>query len=174
MKITVWLARSHRATWIAAAETSTLALLLFSGPGTLVRVLVGMPVLAHLAYTAMTGLPIGTLPKRPVNVKRDRQNQELRSNVIGFLNQVRRVEEYAQRAQTGGVPVPEVERHLEAGRDRIMAAASQVAEVTGRATPKEADETGSRAPGRRVADDRAGHAGEADVVSAIRAALSLG
>jgi hypothetical protein len=132
VKITVWLATRDRSTWIALTEGMVLAWIVLEGPGRFIRMLVGLPVLVHLAYTAMTGLPIGTLPGRPAGAKRDRVNQDLRSHVIGFLNEVRRVEEYAQRARTAGLPSNEVQDNLAAAQRRMMAAAAQVVKVTGR------------------------------------------
>ncbi len=131
MKITVWLARMHRATWIVAAEASVLGLILLAGPGKWVRLVVGVPVLVHLGYTAMTSLPFGELPKKPSDA-RVRRNQDLRSHVIGFLNEVRRLEEYVQQARTAGLPTDQVEQSKQVGHRRIMAAAARVSQVTGR------------------------------------------
>lgn len=131
MKVTVWLATRDRWTWIAAAEAFGLAVVLFAGPSTVLRVLIGLPLLAHLGYSAMTSVPVGTIPGRPAG-QRERRNQELRSRVVGFLNEVRRVEEYAQQARTAGLPRQEVEQNLRAAQERMMVAAAQVAKVTGR------------------------------------------
>ena len=100
-----------------------------------IRLVIGLPVLAHLAYTTMTSLPIGEIPSRPEGTTRIRQNQDLRTCVVGFLNEVRRVEDYANRARTAGLPREAVSQSLERGQRRIMAAASQVAKFTGTAVP---------------------------------------
>ena len=109
-------------------------MLLFSGPGRWIRIIVGLPILAHLGYTAMTSLPMGAIPSRPIGAKRLRRNQDLRSHVIGFLNEVRRVEEYAQRARDAGLPQKHVERALQDARERMMAAAAQAVGHVGKAT----------------------------------------
>lgn len=139
MKKTLWLARLDRPTWIAAAEWVTLGLILLAGPGKWIRLLVGLPVLTHLAYTTMTSLPIGEIPSRPEGTTRVRQNQDLRTCVIGFLNEVRRVEDYANRARTAGLPTEAVDQSLQRGQRRIMVAASQVAKFTGKALPDPVD-----------------------------------
>lgn len=137
MRITVWLATRDRSTWIALAEGLLLAWIVLSGPGRLVRLVVGLPLLAHLAYTAMTGLPVYAIPGKPTGAKRDRVNQDLRSHVVGFLNEVRRVEEYAQRAKTAGLPSQEVQDNLAVAQRRMMSAAAQVVKVTGRSVREE-------------------------------------
>lgn len=134
IKISVWLLTRERSTWIGGAEILILAWVVISGPGTLLRLVVGLPVLAHLGYTALTSLPMGSVPGRPVGTKQYRRNQDLRSRVVGFLNEVRRVEEYTQRAHNAGWSKEEVAQDLRAARERIMNAAAQVAAVTGRVT----------------------------------------
>ena len=146
IKITVWLATRERSTWIATGEILGLALLLYSGPGPWLRMIIGLPLLAHLGYTAMTSLPMGAIPGRPIGAKRYRRNQDLRSHVIGFLNEVRRVEEYAQRARDAGLPPKQVERALLEARERMMAAAAQAVAQVGKATapPPEFDTEAGR------------------------------
>ena len=61
-----------------------------------------------------------------------RKNDYLRTSVVGLLAEVRRVEDYAQRARGAGLSSETVELSLERGERRIMAAASLVAKVTGR------------------------------------------
>ncbi len=89
-------------------------------------------LLAHLGYTAMTGLPVGTIPGRPEGAARERRNLDLRSRVVGFLNEVRRVEAYAERARVSGLPPAEVERSLYSAQQRMMSAAAEVAKASGR------------------------------------------
>lgn len=103
-----------------------------------VRLFVGLPLLVHLGYTALTSLPIGSIPGRPAGAQH-RRNQDLRARVVGFLNEVRRVEEYAQRAKTAGWSAKEVQANMRAAQQRMMAAASHVAEATGRSTPEPAE-----------------------------------
>ena len=131
MKISIWMASRDRDTWILAAEIFVLALVLFYAPGTTIRVLLGLPLLVHVGYRALTSLPLGMIPGRPPGAK-ERRNQDLRSRVVGFLNEVRRVEEYAERAQVAGRPPAEVENNLRSAEKRLMAAAAEVVKVAGR------------------------------------------
>ena len=137
MRITVWLATRDRPTWIAAAEVLVAAIVLLSGAGTAVRLLVGLPLVIHLGYSAMTAVPVGMIPGRPIGAKQPRRNQDLRSNVVGFLNEVRRVEDFAQRAKTGGLPDDEIQLNLQAAQRRILTSAAIVAKAMGRITSEE-------------------------------------
>jgi hypothetical protein len=135
MKITVWLATRDRTTWIAAAEITGLTLVLTTVESTWVR-FAGLALLIHLGYRALTGLPIGSIPGRPDGAKQYRRNQDLRSRVVGFLNEVKRVEHFAQQARVGGLPRGELEQHLASGQVRVMAAAAEVAKVSGQFIPE--------------------------------------
>jgi len=143
IKITVWLASRERETWIASAEVLGIALILLSAPGPILSLLVGLPLLTHLGYTALTSLPIGMIPGRSV-VKRERRNQDLRIQVRAFLNEVRRVEEYVQRSRDLGRPRGEVEQSLHAAEKRMMAAAVKVVQATGRSTESADSEARTR------------------------------
>jgi hypothetical protein len=128
MRITVRLVTWDRATWITGAEVVLLALLLTAASSAL-RLWLGLPVLGHLGYRALTSLPIGQVPGRPAGMARQRRNLQLRTRVVAFLNEVRRAESYA--ASTGGAP-GEAEANLDVARARIVAAAEEVADVAGR------------------------------------------
>lgn len=145
MKIRVWLVTWERGTWITLAEIVALALLIVWGGTTMVAV-VGLPILAHLGYTALTSLPLGAIPSAPVGAKRLRRNQDLRSRVVGFLNEVRRVESYALQAEVGGRPLGEIEKDLHWARQRMMNAAAEVARAAGR--PGFAEALPAKAPER--------------------------
>lgn len=143
MKLTVWLATRERSTWFLGAEVLVLFLVLTSVPSMVLR-LVGFCLLGHLGYRVLTSLWIGSIPGRPVGAKIARRNQELRSSVIGFLNEVRRVEDYAQRARAGGLPATTIERKLRLAERYVMQAAETVAKTAGRhvaPTSVEGDET---------------------------------
>ena len=140
----VWLARWDRFTWVAAAEAIVLGLLLIVEPSALVRTLFGIPLLAHLGYTAMTALPVGAIPARPDGAKA-RRNPELRTSVIGFLNEVRRVEDYAQRARASGLPPEVLALNLQIAESRILAAAAAVAKAPGQGEDALKDLEGTRA-----------------------------
>lgn len=128
MRITVWLATRDTIAWITVVEVSLLALLLFAGsPG--IRVWMGLPILAHLGYRALTSLPIGQVPGKPNGVARQRRNQHLRTRVVAFLNEVRRAESYATRTSKGA---DDLEATLDEARARMMKAAGEVARVAGR------------------------------------------
>jgi len=134
MKIRIWLVTRDRETWITGAEVFALALVLLAIPGTLLR-LVGFLVLGHLGYRALTSLPLGMVPGRPEGASQHRRNLDLRSRVIGFLNTVRSVEDYAQRVRLAGGPEGEVERSLRSAQMRVMNAAAEVVKAMGRGTP---------------------------------------
>lgn len=136
MKITVWLVTWERATWITLAEAVALGALIVV-QGSALAHLVGLPILAHLGYTALTSLPLGEIPGAPDGAKQLRRNQDLRSRVVGFLNEVRRVEAFAQQAEVGGRPRADLEKDLHWARQRMMTAANEVAKAAGRAGPAE-------------------------------------
>lgn len=136
MKITVWLLTRERATWITGAETLGILLVVLTAPGVLTR-LVAVALLAHVSYKALTSLPMGLVPGRPDGTKAIRRNQDLRTRVVGFLNEMRRAEDYAHQATVGGRPRAEFERDMAWARKRMMAAAAEVAKTAGR--PAEVD-----------------------------------
>jgi len=131
MKITVWLVTRDRATWIAAAEILGLAVLLTLATESTLARLLGFGLISHLGYTAMTGLPMGSIPGRPAGGQA-RRNLDLRAEVVAFLREVRRVDEFAQRAVVAGLPTQEIETNLRTGEQRVMAAAARVAKVSRR------------------------------------------
>lgn len=132
MKITVWLGSRERATWIALSETLMLVYLMWH-PNVLFRLIVGLPLLLHLGYTGMTSLPMGMIPRRPEGSKQERRNQDLRSWVVRFLNEVKEIEDYMWRARSSDSAPAEVSEKLRLGRQRVMAAAAEVAKAVGSA-----------------------------------------
>jgi len=86
----------------------------------------------------MTALPMGEVPGKRTSPARERRNQDLRSRVVGFLNEVRRVEAYAERARVSGHPASEVDRTLYSAQKRMMAAAAEVVKVSGRPAERDA------------------------------------
>jgi hypothetical protein len=87
---------------------------------------VGLPLLAHLGYTGMIPLPMGRIPRHPDGSKQARRNQDLRSWVVRFLNEVRKFEDYLWRARSADSSSAEVSEKLRLGRQRVLAVASQV------------------------------------------------
>lgn len=132
IKITVWLATREPATWITGVEVLALGLILYAAPETPTRLAVGLPLLVHLGYRALTSLPMGAVPGRPENAKRARRHYDLRARVVVFLNEVRKAEDYAQRAKVAGWSRLDVEENLRSDRQRMLAAAAQVVKATGR------------------------------------------
>jgi hypothetical protein len=135
IRITVWLATRDRPTWIAAVETLFIGLIVLAAPEMTLARVCGLALLAHLGYSAMTSLPVGQIPGRPRSMARERRNADLRTRVVGFLNEIRRVEAYAERARVAGLPASEVERTLHTAHERMMVAAAEVVKVTGRPVP---------------------------------------
>ena len=139
MKITIWLAARDRWTWIAGAETLGLALILVIGIDSWMVRLLGVALLAHLGYSAVTSLPMGEVPRRPPTGQH-RRNLELRASVTTFLREVRRLEEYAQRARLSGWSRTEIEANLDAAERKMAAVASEVAKTARRTAYQPPDE----------------------------------
>jgi hypothetical protein len=103
-------------------------MVLFSAVESGLTQLLAFGLLAHLGYSALTGLPMGEIPGRPPGGQQ-RRNLDLRAKVVVFLREVRRLEEYAQRARLSGWSRTEVDTNMHAAESRIMTAASSVAEA---------------------------------------------
>jgi hypothetical protein len=131
MRITVWIAKMERETWVTAAEILGLALIVIAAPVAVIRVLLGVPLLAHLGYRALTSLPMGLVPRRPERGQ-PRQRYDLRARVVRFLDEVRRAEDLAERSRVGGPADSDMEQQMWAAQKRVMAAAAEVAKATGR------------------------------------------
>lgn len=118
-------------TWATAAEIFALGVVLLAVDGAGIRFLFGLPLLVHIGYKALTGLPMGRVPGRPERGQ-PRRHYDLRSRIVRFMDEVKRVENYARRAEVAGVPEPEVREYLLVAQKRVMAAAREVAKETGR------------------------------------------
>lgn len=92
---------------------------------------IGLPLLLHLGYQAVTSLPAGQIPGRPSGRAAKRQNYRLRAQVRAFLTEVQRAETYMQRARAGKIPRSEVKKNLQVAEKRILASAQEVAKATG-------------------------------------------
>jgi len=132
MKVTVWLVSRDRSALITGAEVLALGVVILSAPTSTLLQFVGFVLLAHVGYKALTSLPMGSVPGRPEGAKRERRNQDLRSRVVGFLNEVRSVEAYVQRARVSGKSEREIAQEIQAARRRMMETAEEVAKVAGR------------------------------------------
>ena len=148
MKFSIWLVTRERQTWIAAAEVLGLMAILWTATESLLPRLVGFALVAHLGYTAMTGVPIGRIPGRPPRGQ-PRRNLDLRAQVGAFLREVRRVDEYAQRSRVAARPPDQQDEGLRSGEHRLMAAAARVAKVATRGTSRTDVDTSAPA-GRQV------------------------
>lgn len=131
MKLRIWLVTREPSAWIAGAEILCLAAVLALAVESGLARLLGYGLLGHLGYSALTGLPMGEVPGRPPGGQ-PRRNLDLRAQVVAFLREVRRVDEFAQRAQLSSLPADQVEANLRAGEQRLMAAAAKVAKVSRR------------------------------------------
>ena len=152
VKVRFWLVTLDRSAWVSGAEILGLSLILLAGPPWPVRLLVGLPLLAHLGYNALTSLPLGMIPRRPDDARGHRRNQDLRSRVVGFLNDIRNIEAYAQRAAIGDLPRTEVEVTLRKAQRQMSRAAAEMVTVMGRSTlPPDHDE---EVPGERGENSR--------------------
>lgn len=131
MKISVWMATRERETWITMAEVFGLGLLLLTGAGPLVRLVFGLPLLVHVGYKALTGLPMGQVPCRPERGQM-RRRYDLRARVVRFLEEVKMAESFAGRAELSSLPKEEVDEFLFKAHRRVMYAAKEVANQAGR------------------------------------------
>ncbi len=131
MKITIWLLTRERDTWITGAESLGLLLVVLTAPSSLIR-LAGVVLLAHVSYKALTSLPMGKVPRRPEGSKAIRRNQDLRTRVVGFLNEMKRAEDYAHQAEVARRSDRDFERDMAWARKRMMAAAAEVVKAAGR------------------------------------------
>ena len=133
MRITVWMITRERRTWVTAAELLVLGLIVLSAPAAPVRLLIGLPIVVHLGYQALTSLPLGLVPRRREGGVH-RRRYDLRARVVRFLDEVKRVEDYADRARISGLKDDDVEEYLHLAQRRVMTAAAAVAHATGRWT----------------------------------------
>jgi hypothetical protein len=131
MKLRIWLLTRDRHTWVTGAEVLVLSAVLVGGSDTL-RLLFGFPLLIHVGYRALTSVPLGQIPGRPEWAKQVRRNQDLRSRVVGFLNEMRRVEDIAHRGRISGETKAHVAKDLMLAKQRMMAAATEVVKAAGR------------------------------------------
>jgi len=131
VRFSVWLVTRERDTWVTAAEILLLGLVLLVPSGAAVRIIFGLPLLVHVGYRALTSLPMGKVPGRPERGQ-PRRHYDLRLRVVRFLDEVKRVEDYAQRAELSSLSDREVDEFLFTGQRRVMAAAKEVAKETGR------------------------------------------
>lgn len=110
-----------------------MGLVLILSPGGWMALLVGVPVLGHLGWSALTSVPVGAVPGPPPGISERRRNHHLRYRVVGFLNEVQRVEEFVQGAKAAGLPRHEVERSLRSAEHRLRSTAAEVVKVLGQA-----------------------------------------
>lgn len=134
MKLRIWLLTRDRETWVTGAEILALLLVLLAGSDA-VRLIFGLPLLVHVGYRALTSVPLGQIPGRPEWAKQVRRNQDLRSRVVGFLNEMRRVEDIAHRGRIAGGTHADVEKDLLFAKRRMMNAATEVVRAAGRVGP---------------------------------------
>ena len=132
MKLSFWIATRERGTWISLAEALALGLVLYAAADTATHLLLALPLLAHLGYTAVTSLPLGAVPGRPSSAAERRRNYDLRVQVVTFLNEVQRLEKYVQRAHADGLRRSDMEKSLRWAEERIRTTADEVVKVTGR------------------------------------------
>lgn len=128
-----------------------------------IRLAIGVPLLVLLGYAALTSLPLGMIPRKPDGAKQHRRNQDLRSRVVGFLNDIRGLEAYVQRARIAEVPRSEVEANLRKAQQKLMRSAAEMVTVMGR-VPIEA----SVAPDAEETRKPRGHTGNGDALRALQ------
>jgi hypothetical protein len=107
--------------------------ILIGAPGGWASLLLGVPVLAHLGWSALTSVPVGAVPGPPPGIGERRRNHHLRYRVVAFLNEVQRVEDFMQGAKSAGLSRHEVERNLRSAEHRLRSTAAEVVKVVGQA-----------------------------------------
>lgn len=131
MKVSVWMATRERRTWLTTSEILALGLILVAGAAAPVRLLIGLPIVLHLGYLALTSLPMGAVPRRRDGAAA-RRRYDLRARVVRFLDEVKRTEDYVGRARFAGMPNDQVDEYLYTAQRRVMTAAAAVAQASGR------------------------------------------
>lgn len=131
MKFSVWISTREPRTWAMLSETIVLGALLALPAEATIRLVVGLPLLAHLAWSALTSLPAGTIPGRADGAE-VRSNHHLRSRVVTFLTEVQRMEKYMRDARAAGLPTSEVRKNLQWADTRLQATTAEVVKALGR------------------------------------------
>ena len=118
-------------TWITTLEVLALAALLLLAPAPVLRVLVGIPLVIHLAWQVLSSVPAGGIPGPPPGVGERRRNHRLRYRVVEFLREVKRVEAYARQATDGGAPSRDMEKNLRGAEQRLHDIIGEIVRVAG-------------------------------------------
>ena len=121
----------HR-TWVTTAETLALVAILVAVPSTLLRVLLGIPIVLHLGWSVMTSVPVGGVPGPPPGVGERRRNHRLRYRVVEFLREVKRLEAFARQANGRGSSDPDVEKNVRGAEQRLHDVVAEIIRVAGR------------------------------------------
>jgi len=122
----------ERGTIITIAEVTALIVLLLLDPPSTARILVGIPLVLHLGWSAATSLPIGRVPGPPPGVGERRRKHLLRYQVVAFLNQVQQVESLVEERNGSTKPRRSVEQELEVAENRLKEIAGDIVKVAGR------------------------------------------
>jgi hypothetical protein len=122
----------ERGTMITIAEVAVLVVLLLLDAPSTARILVGIPLVLHLGWSAVTSLPIGRVPGPPPGVGERRRKHLLRYQVVAFLDYVQKVESLVEERNGSTKPRRSVERELEAAEHRLKEIAGDIVKVAGR------------------------------------------
>lgn len=120
----------HR-TWITTAEILALIAILLIAPSTLLRVLLGIPIVLHLGWSVLTSVPVGGFPGPPPGVGERRRNHRLRYRVVEFLREVKRLEAFARQTNGRGGADPLVEKNLRGAEQRLRDIVAEIIRVAG-------------------------------------------
>lgn len=121
----------EKRTWITMLEVLALGGLLLFAPSAAVRVLLGVPLLIHLAWGVLASVPVGGIPGPPPGVQERRRNHRLRYRVVEFLREVKRIEAYARQANGGRAAPRDLERNLRGGEQRLHEIVAEIMRVAG-------------------------------------------
>ncbi len=118
-------------TVVAILEVLGLTGILLFASTPVLRVIVGLPILAHLGWGVLTSVPLGGIPGPPPGVGERRRNHRLRYRVAEFLREVKRVEAFARQAQIGEVPAATAQKSLQSSEARLRDIVSEIMRVAG-------------------------------------------
>jgi hypothetical protein len=98
----------------------------------------GLVLLGHLAWTTL-GLLQSHRLDFGTRSRGVRSNHELRTHVVDFLREVKRVEAFRRRAVAARLSREQVDERVVAGQLQILTSASKVVKVVGRQTDAPSD-----------------------------------
>ena len=145
MKLSIWLRTRDQDTWIVTIEAVLIGFVLLVEPSPYARLL-AVALLGHLAWVTTDLLRMTRNGRSRAGSRAVRANHELRTHVIHFLREIKRVEAFRRRAAASPLSSEQVNERIVAAQLQILTAASKAAKVVGRDTDVSSDLNGLRPP----------------------------